>query len=101
LASEASEAIAEKLFVNEVAEMLGVAVDELVELALELEDEDDELPHAAIKPPTPTASAVARIQRDFNIALPLSFCHSLKLVHNDPRPLRRTLANPAAAVQSG
>jgi hypothetical protein len=66
LASEAREAIAEKLFVNEVAEMLGVPVLVVVEpLLVEL---DDELPHAAIKAPSATASTVTRIQWDFTIA---------------------------------
>jgi hypothetical protein len=65
LASEASEAIAEKLFVNEVAEMVGVPVLELpVELDVEL---DDELPQAAIKTPRATASTPTRIRWDFNI----------------------------------
>jgi hypothetical protein len=66
LASEASEAIAEKLLVNEVAEMLGVPV-LVVELLVD-ELDDDELPHAAIKAPSATASTVTRIHLDFNFA---------------------------------
>jgi hypothetical protein len=58
------------LFVNEVAEMLGVPLDELVELELE---DDDELPHAAMKAPRATTSTAARIRWDFTMHS-LSFC---------------------------
>jgi hypothetical protein len=64
-ASDVSCDIAEKSFVNELGEMLGVEVDVLVEVAallVDLELEDDELPHAAISAPTPTASTAVRIQ---------------------------------------
>jgi len=62
------------LFVNEVAEMLGVELDELVELELELDD--DELPHAAMKAPTATTRTAARIRWDFTMQLPSPFCAS-------------------------
>src|ERR1019366_6513955 len=65
LASDFSAAIAEKSFVNDVAEMLGVAVLLGVEvLVVEL---DDELPHPATTAPTATASPTAYIQWNFFI----------------------------------
>jgi hypothetical protein len=96
LASEASEAIAEKLFVNEVAEMVGVEPVELVEVELE---DDDELPHAAMKAPRATTSTATRIRWDFTMQLPSPYVLSeVELLRH--RPSRRTVSDSAAAVQS-
>jgi hypothetical protein len=85
------------LFVNEVAEIVGVELDELEpELELEL----DELPHAAMKAPSATTSTAARIRWDFTMPLPSPLV--LPEVENAgfTGPPARTLSNLAAAVQS-